>query len=147
MLATGVVNNRPNMPNAIHDEALEAGLLRYCPICDGYEVTDKRVGIIGTGNHGMREALFLRGYTKDVTLIAPEGGHDLDPACEAALDGAGIVRVGGPCGDYAIEGDKLALKYGRGTIVVRQHLSGARIGHPFGTGRRGWRTRIGGWMP
>lgn len=109
LLATGVVNNRPNMPDAIHDEALEAGLLRYCPICDGYEVTDKRVGIIGTGDHGMREALFLRGYTKDVTLIAPEGGHDLDPTCEAALDDAGIVRVGGPCGNYAIEGDTLAL--------------------------------------
>ena len=24
------------------------GALRYCPICDGYEVTDKRVGVIGT---------------------------------------------------------------------------------------------------
>ncbi len=109
LLATGVVNNRPDMPDAIHDEALEAGLLRYCPICDGYEVTDKRVGIIGTGDHGMREALFLRGYTKDVTLIAPEGSHDLDPGCEAALDEAGIIRVGGPCGNYAIAGDKLAL--------------------------------------
>ncbi len=109
LLATGVVNNRPDMPDAIHDEALEAGLLRYCPICDGYEVTDKRVGIIGTGDHGMREALFLRGYTKDVTLIAPEGSHDLDPTCETALDDAGIVRVGGPCGNYAIQGDKLAL--------------------------------------
>ncbi|MEG8042865.1 NAD(P)/FAD-dependent oxidoreductase [Sphingomonas faeni] len=116
LLATGVVNNRPNMPDAIHDEALEAGLLRYCPICDGYEVTDKRVGIIGTGDHGMREALFLRGYTKDVTLIAPEGGHDLDPACEAALDDAGIVRVGGPCGNYAIEGDKLALDTVKGRL-------------------------------
>ena len=57
----------------------------------------------------MREALFLRGYTADVTLIAPDGGHDLDPACEAALDDAGIVRVGGPCGDYAIEDGRFAL--------------------------------------
>ena len=23
------------------------GLIRYCPICDGYEVTDKKVGAIG----------------------------------------------------------------------------------------------------
>jgi thioredoxin reductase (NADPH) len=109
LLATGVVNNRPAMPDALHDEALEAGLLRYCPICDGYEVTDKRVGVIGTGDHGMREALFLRGYTADVTLIAPDGGHDLDATCEAALDDAGIVRVGGPCGNYAIEDHRFAL--------------------------------------
>ena len=52
LLATGVVNNRPAMPDAVHDAALEAGLFRYCPICDGYEVTDKRVGVIGTGDRG-----------------------------------------------------------------------------------------------
>lgn len=49
--------------------ALEAGLFRYCPICDGYAVTDKRVGVIGTGDHGMRE-LFLRGYTPRRDAIA-----------------------------------------------------------------------------
>ena len=61
LLATGVVNNRPDMPRDLHDAALAKGLIRYCPICDGYEVTDKRIGVIGTGEHGMREALFLRG--------------------------------------------------------------------------------------
>lgn len=72
LLATGVVNNRPDMPKELHDDALARGLLRYCPICDGYEVTDRRIGVIGTGSHGMGEALFLRGYSADVTLIAPE---------------------------------------------------------------------------
>ncbi|WP_375250548.1 NAD(P)/FAD-dependent oxidoreductase, partial [Sphingomonas sp.] len=115
LLATGVVNHRPHglMP-AVHDPALERGLLRYCPICDGYEVTDKRVAVIGTGDHGMREALFLRGFTRDVTLIAPEAEHLLDAACAAALDEAGIARVDGPCGGYAIEGDRLALDTARG---------------------------------
>ena len=117
LLATGVVNHRPHglMP-AVHDPALERGLLRYCPICDGYEVTDKRVAVIGTGDHGMREALFLRGFTRDVTLIAPEAEHLLDAACAAALDEAGIARVDGPCGGYAIEGDRLALDTARGRM-------------------------------
>ena len=97
LLATGVVNNRPDMPADLHDAALAKGLLRYCPICDGYEVTDKRVGVIGTGDHGMREALFLRTYTQQVTLIAPGAGHDLDDACRATLDAAGIEHVDGPC--------------------------------------------------
>jgi thioredoxin reductase (NADPH) len=109
LLATGVVNNRPKIDDALHDEALATGLLRYCPICDGYEVTDKRVGVIGTGTHGMREALFLRGYTKDVTLVAPDAEHMLDPACAAALDAAGVVRLDGPCGGYAIEDGRLAF--------------------------------------
>jgi len=116
LLATGVRNHRPDMPQDLHDEALERGLLRYCPICDGYEVTDKRVGVIGTETHGMKEALFLRGYTRDVTLISPDGGLDLDEACEAALDEAGVGRVTGPCGGYAIEGERFAFDTANGRM-------------------------------
>ena len=31
---------------------LPAGLIRYCPICDGYEVTDKKVAVIGNATAG-----------------------------------------------------------------------------------------------
>jgi len=118
LLATGVVNHRPaGLEDALHDDALHRGLLRYCPICDGYEVTDRRVGVIGTGDHGMREALFLRGYTADVTLIAPESGHALDDACRDALDAGGIVQVDGPCGDYRIEGDRLVVRTATGELA------------------------------
>ncbi|MBB4097264.1 NAD(P)/FAD-dependent oxidoreductase [Sphingomonas kyeonggiensis] len=116
LLATGVVNNRPAMPREVHDEALARGLLRYCPICDGYEVTDKRIGVIGTGSHGVAEALFLRGYSADVTLIAPEA-HDLSEADSAKLDEAGIARIDGPCGSYAIEEELLAFDTARGRLA------------------------------
>lgn len=115
LLATGVVNHRPDMPDDLHDAALAEGLIRYCPICDGYEVTDKRIGVIGTGGHGTREAIFLRGYSRDVTLVAPEA-HALDAACAAALDDAGIVRVDGPCGGYAIEDGRIALDTAAGRM-------------------------------
>lgn len=117
LLATGVVNVRPKgMDDALHTEALAKGLLRYCPICDGYEVTDKRVAVLGTGEHGAAEALFLRGYTANLTLIAPEAEHDLDPQCLADLDKAGIVRVNGPCGDYAIESGQLLVETAEGRL-------------------------------
>ena len=110
LIATGVINNRPaGIDDALHTEALGKGLLRYCPICDGYEVTDKRVAVIGTLEHGAAEALFLRGYTSDLTLISPEARHELDPQCETELDKAGIERVDGPCGGYAIENGQIAL--------------------------------------
>lgn len=110
LLATGVVNRRPAMiDDEIHDRALAAGLLRYCPICDGYEVTDRRVAVMGTGERGCAEALFLRSYTKDVTLIAPAGGHRLAEDEEARLADAG-VSLAGSCraialGDHVIELD------------------------------------------
>ena len=110
LLATGVVNNRPEGIDAqLHDEALARGLLRYCPVCDGYEVTDKRVAVIGTGAHGTAEAQFVRTYTRDVTLISPDGDHDLSEVCSAQLAQAGIRRVAGPCGGFAIENGQLAL--------------------------------------
>jgi thioredoxin reductase (NADPH) len=117
LLATGVVNRRPRIADAVHDEALARGLLRYCPICDGYEVTDKTVGVIGTGDHGMREALFLRGYTRDVTLIAPGAAHDLDDICAAKLDAAGIAHVDSPCDMIRIDGDRIAVRTAAGEIM------------------------------
>ena len=115
LLATGVVNNRPEMPAALHDDALARGLLRYCPICDGYEVTDKRIGVIGTGAHGMGEALFLRGYSADVTLVAPET-HELAEEEVQALEEAGIARIDGPCGGYAIDGERITLDTAGGRL-------------------------------
>ena len=117
LLATGVVNLKPEMPSDLHDEALRRGLLRYCPICDGYEVTDKRVGIVGNGDHGMREALFLRGYTRDVTLVAPHGSVELDDACHDALESAGVARIDGPCGGWAIEGEQIGFDTAAGRMT------------------------------
>jgi thioredoxin reductase (NADPH) len=97
LLATGVTNRRPPMDEELHDAALANGLVRYCPICDGYEVTDKKVGVIGSDSHGVAEALFLRSYTEDVTLIAPDKAHDLSEADQARLEEYGIRAVDGPC--------------------------------------------------
>jgi thioredoxin reductase (NADPH) len=109
LLATGVVNHRPAMPDALHDEALVGGLLRYCPVCDGFEVTDKRVAVVGTGERGTNEALFIRSYTRDVTLVAPDGPHQLEAAQRRQLAEAGIAVVDGPARDYRIDHGQLWL--------------------------------------
>jgi len=102
LLATGVANRRPPMDEALHDDALTRGLIRYCPVCDGYEVTDKKVGVIGSGQHGVAEAVFLRGFTADVTLIAPDKAMKVSAVDRLALEGAGIETVDGPAEAVAI---------------------------------------------
>ena len=102
LLATGVKNRRPPMDEELHDEALARGLIRYCPICDGYEVTDKKVGVIGSGSHGVAEAIFLRGYTADVTIIAPDKALEVSAEDRAKLRLAGIETVDGPAQAVAI---------------------------------------------
>lgn len=96
LLATGVTNRRPPMDVSAHDDAMARGLIRYCPICDGYEVTDKNIGIIGTGERGTGEAMFLRSYSCDVTLIAPDGAHELSDVDRIRLGEAGVRIVEGP---------------------------------------------------
>ena len=118
LLATGVVNRRPPMIGAAdHDRALAEGRLRYCPICDGYEVTDKRIAVLGTGERGTNEALFLRGYTQDIGLVAPEGGHELSDEQRADLHDAG-VQIVGVCDAVVLEEDGLRLDIEGSSIRV-----------------------------
>jgi thioredoxin reductase (NADPH) len=114
LLATGVTNRRPPMDESLHDAALERGLIRYCPICDGYEVTDKKVGVIGSDSHGVAEALFLRSYTADVTLIAPDKALSLKPEDQRKLKSAGIGCVDGPTQAVAISSDFIVVDTAEG---------------------------------
>ncbi len=109
LLATGVTNRRPPMDEELHDEALARGLIRYCPICDGYEVTDKSVGVIGDDSHGVAEAVFLRGFTTDITLIAPDTALKLSAADQARLREYDIRTVDGPCSAVAAHSDCIVV--------------------------------------
>jgi thioredoxin reductase (NADPH) len=115
LLATGVTNRRPPMDEDLHADALARGLVRYCPICDGYEVTDKKVGVIGSDCHGVAEALFLRSYTADLTLIAPDKALRLAPEDNNKLKAAGIGCVDGPAQAVAITGDCIVVETAEGT--------------------------------
>jgi thioredoxin reductase (NADPH) len=110
LLATGVANRRPPMDESLHDEALARGLIRYCPICDAYEVTDRKVGVIGSGRHGVAEAAFLRGYTADITLIAPDNAHSLAAEDRARLEELGIRTIDGPCHAVAGLNDSIVVE-------------------------------------
>jgi thioredoxin reductase (NADPH) len=115
VLATGVTNRRPPMDEELHDDALARGLVRYCPICDGYEVTDKKVGVIGSDGHGVAEALFLRSYTADLTLIAPDKALSLSAEDQQRLQEAGIDCADGPAQAVAITGKCIVIETAGGT--------------------------------
>ena len=116
LLATGVTNRRPPMDEELHDEALARGLIRYCPICDGYEVTDKKVGVIGSDSHGVAEAIFIRGYTADVTLIAPDKALHLAAEDAEKLKAASVETIDGPAQAVAITGDCIVVETAEGTF-------------------------------
>lgn len=117
LIATGISDRRPNMPAVLHDEALAKGLIRYCPVCDGFEVIDKCVAVIGTGSHGAREASFLRSYTRKIALIAPSGGHDLPFEDGERLARQGVRVIAGPACEFEIGDRKLAVRTAEGRLA------------------------------
>lgn len=87
VLATGLVDNSPPLTGL--KEAIEKGAVRYCPICDGYEASDQRIGVLGSIDDACGKALFLRGYSKDVILLSLKSATRGDAAC-SELSAAGI---------------------------------------------------------
>lgn len=116
LLATGVTNRRPKMDDALHDAALKAGRLRYCPVCDGFEVTNQRVGVVGTAARGVKEALFLRSFTADLTLIAPDGRHELTSDERERLSAAGVQIVNARELRFTLNDDVIAVGTDEGVM-------------------------------
>lgn len=88
LLATGIRDIRPEL--AGHDEAVRDGLLRYCPICDGYEGAGRRLCVLGPFLDAAAKARFLRSYSDQVTLAYAD---DPDRASLADLAAHGVACV------------------------------------------------------
>jgi thioredoxin reductase (NADPH) len=67
LLATGARDVEPDVPGL--GPAMKAGVVRYCPVCDGYETQGKRVAVLGREIHGLRESIFVAGFDNQVTWL------------------------------------------------------------------------------
>jgi thioredoxin reductase (NADPH) len=91
LVATGIVDEHPEMDGLA--DAIAAGLVRYCPVCDAYEATDKKIAVFGAGSDAASKAKFLRSYSADVTWLRPvdEIPSDHDRAMASDV-GIGILN-------------------------------------------------------
>ena len=106
VLATGVIDEEPQLPDL--RQALHRGLIRHCGICDGYEVIDQKIGVIGYGRTGLGEALFLRRYSSDITLLSLGRPLNLPPEDQLRMEEAGIKSVEAAVSGVAVEGERIA---------------------------------------
>jgi thioredoxin reductase (NADPH) len=74
ILATGLIDHCPPIEGQPAHRLPD--VVRFCPICDGYEAIDRRVGVLGDIKNGGKKAVFLRTYTKDVLLFLTETTED-----------------------------------------------------------------------
>jgi thioredoxin reductase (NADPH) len=111
LLACGVKDIDPPLPGV--EQAVRKALIRICPICDGYEVSGQAVGVIGDGDLGAREALFLLTWTDRVSLIHVGPREALSASSRSELAEAGVTLIETPCQSVVLENDSLtALCFG-----------------------------------
>lgn len=91
LVATGIIDTLPPIEDA--EAAINAGRLRLCPICDGYEARDERIGVMGPGVDVLRKALFLRTYSEHVTMLVTAAGDELPAEARRLAQTAGIDLV------------------------------------------------------
>lgn len=87
VLASGLIDRDLGNPDL--QEAVGRGLVRYCPICDGFEASDLRIGVLGGAHDAAVKALFLRTYSRYVTLLTLDG-KDYPEPLSRELSEAGI---------------------------------------------------------
>ena len=73
VLAYGVRDELPDIENI---EEYYGRSIFHCPDCDGFEVTDKKVGVIGWGKAAVGLALKMRQWSDQITVFTH--GHERD---------------------------------------------------------------------
>jgi thioredoxin reductase (NADPH) len=91
LLATGIVDTLPDVDWA--EAAIDVGALRLCPVCDGFEASDQRIAVYGPGATALEHAIFLRTFSRDITLVCSDGKPlAADAAEQAATLGVRVIE-------------------------------------------------------
>jgi thioredoxin reductase (NADPH) len=94
LIATGVAD--AGLPIESWREAIAFGSLRLCPVCDGFDVMDKRIAVATAETNPVGHALFMRTFSEDVTLFERGSPSMLDDADRRRLDAAGVRLIESP---------------------------------------------------
>jgi len=117
IVATGIKLNEVDLPREVHEQAMRDHVLRYCPICDGFEATGKAIGVLGHDSGGAAEALFLRQFTDDIVLM-PLHHPELEPAQTAELTRAGIRLERGALEALEPSADRMTIHLEGGRAIA-----------------------------
>jgi thioredoxin reductase (NADPH) len=106
LIATGIVDKEPEMKGL--KEAIHEGCIRLCPICDAYDVIDRRLAVYGplsAWNH----AVFLRTYSAHIDFLIPNGCDAAHDEAIAGLAKSGVRLVDEPIVEITMDEEKRAI--------------------------------------
>ena len=93
ILACGVVDKLPEIKGV--EAAIDTGAVRLCAICDGYEARDEDIGVYGPPEEAVSHAVFLRTFSRKVTLV-PSSDDVLSADKLAQAQDAGVTVLPRP---------------------------------------------------
>jgi thioredoxin reductase (NADPH) len=117
LVATGLVDDCPR----IEGQYQACTAIRFCPVCDGYEATDKEVAVVGGIKAGSKKALFLRTFTKNVSLFLTDEATP-DQGCLEKLRTAGLKVLGKPVAIRPLGDERIAVTMPSGECQIIDFL-------------------------
>lgn len=87
LLASGMEYRPPDLPGL---RERWGGAVFHCPFCHGWEVRERRLGVLGGGLKGTQKAILLRAWSEEVTLLT-DGEGELGAEERARLDAAAVA--------------------------------------------------------
>lgn len=116
VVATGVSDVPPDMPYMV--QALQEGALRYCPVCDGYEVMGKAVGLMVDSGSDTSEAMYLRHFTPRLTVFRVSRRVQFTDAQQAQLAHAGVTLVADEVNSIRLWDGRVTVRHGEAETIV-----------------------------
>ena len=92
LLAVGLVDQLPDLPGLAQHWG---GDVVHCPYCHGWEVRDRRIGVLAVSSLALHQAELWRQWTPNLLLLL-NGQPDLDPEQAERFAARGIVVVPEP---------------------------------------------------
>ena len=102
LIATGLVDELPAIPGVRERWGRD---VLHCPYCHGWEVRDRRIGVIASGPMSVHQALVFRQLTDHVTFFAR--GHELETADRVRFDALGITVIPGDVAAVEVQDDRI----------------------------------------
>jgi thioredoxin reductase (NADPH) len=109
LLATGIVDESPDIPGL--REVIYRGAIRFCPVCDGFEAMDRHIGVLGRLQTACKKALFLRTYSREITLLPTDSPDNVNAEQLRLLQDAGIAIAPEPVVDIERDGNAITVVF------------------------------------
>ena len=118
LIATGVVDHLPAVEGV--EKVFGRGVF-HCPYCDGWEASDRPLGVYGRGRSGMGLSLSLRTWSQDVVLFT-NGAARLTLLERRRLREKGVDVVEKPIVRFEPRRGGLSVVFGDGERAARAAL-------------------------